>query len=175
MSASSLLQSLSFFINRSPIFVFSIAVLTLGVVVGFYLILEWFRHGRRHHFPLFWAIGLFLFYWFQIPFILANAGVRFTVTDFNLFYALTLPTIFGGLMLIYLGVLSILQPPNAKKIKFWLSVWSMACILFFFYYLVIKGGIIDNHSSVFIVNLLFFVPARLLILLVLWKWLRLQS
>lgn len=162
-------------INRTPLFIFSIAVLTLGVVIGLYLLLEWFRHGRRYKFPLYWAIGLFLFYWFQIPYILANAGVRFTVTDFNLFYALTLPTIFGGLMLIYLGILSILQPPNIKKIKFWLSLWLAACFLFFFYYFVIKGGVIDNHSSVFVVNLLFFVPARLLILFALWRWLRRQS
>lgn len=166
---------LSLWPQPNSMFVFSLTVLTLGVVIGLYLLLEWFRHGRQYKFPLYWAIGLFLFYWFQIPFILANAGVRFTVTDFNLFYALTLPTIFGGLMLIYLGILSILQPPNAKKIKFWLSVWFVACILFFFYYLVIKGGVIDNHSSVFVVNLLFFVPARLLILFALFKWLRLQS
>lgn len=171
----SLSYAVQTFMSQNPTFYLSLAVLVIGILGGLYLFLEWLRHGRQHKFPLLWGNGLLLLYWFQIPFILVNAGVRFTITDFNFFYAFALPTTFGGLVLVYLGILSVLQPPNSKKIKFWLSLWFVACILFFFYYFVIKGGIITDYSSVFIVNLLFFVPARLLILFALWEWLRLQS
>ena len=67
---------------------------------------EWFRH-KRHGFYILWSIGILSLGAFQLPFLLANAGARFTLTTFNVFYAITAPLSFLGLLLIYAGLLPI--------------------------------------------------------------------
>ena len=93
-------------INR---IVISSSALVLGIIVSIYFVIWWWQHrdGRHALSLLYWAIALFLFYWFQVPAILAGFGRVVTVTDFNLFFTLTFPITFVALILVYVGILSI--------------------------------------------------------------------
>jgi hypothetical protein len=70
---------------NAPFYV-SLIVLLLVVIGSAYLAAEWFYH-KRHGFYILWSLGLLALSAFQLPFLLANAGTRFTVTTFNVFYA----------------------------------------------------------------------------------------
>ena len=154
-------------------FYFSLVTLVIGVIGGLYLFIHWLRH-RKHKFSLLWAIGLFLLYWFQVPFILANAGVRFTVTNFNLFYSITLPLVFLGTILIYLGILSVSPFKNQKRVNLYLFLWFVLSALVFAYYFIFQVGY-STRLFQFGPTLVFFLPLYLLILSALWRWYRRQD
>ena len=95
--------------NLSGIFLPALA-LALGVAASVYLVILWWQcRGKSEHAKglLFWAIGLFLMYWFQIPAVLIGSGKIITVTDFNFFFALTFPITFLALIFLYFGILQI--------------------------------------------------------------------
>lgn len=148
---------------------FSSATLILGIVIGCYFLFEWLLHKRRYKLPLFWAIGLFFLYWFLVPYILGNAGFRFTLTDFNVFYSFAFPVTFGGLILVYLGILTISPFKNQKRINRLLTMWFVLCLLVFSFYFLVRGGEQTGRSPLFITTFLFFLPLRLLILFAVWK------
>src|SRR3989338_11500205 len=81
----------------------------LGLLVSAYLFIEWLRHHRRPWFLLYWALALFLMYWFQVPVILTNLGKTIVQSEFNFFFAITFPITFVALILIYLGVLDAIK------------------------------------------------------------------
>lgn len=120
--------------------------------------------------PFFWGIGLFFLYWSLIPYILGNAGFRFTLTDFNAFYSLAFPATFGGLILVYLGILTISPLKNQKRINRLAVAWFVLCLLVFSFYFLMKGGEQTGRLPLFISTFLFFLPLRLLTLFAIWKW-----
>ncbi len=157
----------------NPMFYFSLATLVLGVVGALYLLLEWIHHRRERKFALYWSIGLFLLFWFQIPAILSFANQSFMLTDFNLFFSFAFPTAFIGSLLIYAGILSVTRNPSPRrKIAFILWV-AIATILFFFYFA--NRNTIMNYSSTFIFILGFFLPLHILSLRELWRWRKIDN
>jgi len=149
-------------------FYFSLVTLVLGVVGAIYLLVEWLYHRRERKFALYWSIGLFLLYWFQIPAILSHASQSFTLTDFNLFFSFAFPASFIGILLIYSGILSVTRAPSQKR-NMALVIWAViASTLFSFYFA--NQHIITSHTSSYILIFLFFVPLQVLILFELWRW-----
>ncbi|MBI1956850.1 MAG: hypothetical protein HYS44_00095 [Candidatus Niyogibacteria bacterium] len=147
--------------------------LTLGVLTSVYFVVQWWRQrdGRRERALLLWALALFLMYWFQVPAILSGLGKTITVTDFNLFFALTFPITFLALIFIYIGILQISGIRLGKKQMLALSAWFLAAILFFAYQFIVNKGVIQtyllplmgNLFYIFIRALIVFTVIRLLI------------
>jgi len=150
---------------------FPLFALALGALVSICLLVEWLRHGRRPWFLLLWALALFLMYWFQVPVILTNLGKVITVTDFNLFFALTLPTTFLALILIYLGVVEITRFQLKRQTKVLLFLWFLSSILFFAYQFIVNEGIIRTYAPPLVGNLVFYLPIRIFIIAILVRWL----
>ena len=150
---------------------FPIVALALGVLVSVYLFVDWLRHGRRPRFLLCWALALFLMYWFQVPVILTNLGKVITVTDFNFFFALTLPVTFLALMLIFLGVVEFIGLRLRTGTKIALFLWFLSSVLFFAYQFILNEGIIKTYAMPLAGNLAFYLPLRIVIIAVLVRWL----
>lgn len=157
--------------NYSSLFYFSTTTLILGIVGGLYLFIDWLYHRRQHKFALLWSIGLFALYWFQVPAILASSGASFTLTDFNRFFSVAFPTAFIGAVLIYAGILSVLKPPNQKKISRYLLLWAILALAVFALYFR-QTTTITTYIPLFATLFLFFLPIHILIVLVAWRWSR---
>ena len=155
----------------------SSSALVLGIAASAYFLIWWRRHrGERHaRALLFWSIALFLFYWFQVPAILAGFGKVVTVTDFNLFFALTFPMTFLALIMVYLGILQIWGGGGGRvrvgetgimstRSKILFFVWFVFAITFFAYYFIVRKGIIDTFAFPFVGNLALYLPLRILII-----------
>jgi len=142
--------------------------LALGIFASIYFVFWWWRHRRRDEAHarslLFWAMGLFLMYWFQVPAILVGLGKTVTVTDFNLFFALTLPITFLALMLFYFGILQISKIDLGRNKKIFLFAWFVFAVAFFAYYFITEKGIINTYVLPLVGNILFYLPIRLLII-----------
>lgn len=136
-----------------------------------YLLVKWLRHPQRPRFLLFWALSLFLMYWFEVPLILGVLGKVVTVTSFNLFFAMMLPVTFLALVLLYRGTLELLEIRWTKKANTLFFFWFLAAVVFFGYVFTIGGGIIRTYALTLGGTLMFFVPIRALIILTLTKWL----
>ncbi len=106
----------------------------------------------------------FLMYWFQVPAILIGLGKTITVTDFNLFFALTLPITFLALILVYVGILQIADFAVSRRRKVFLFSWFALAILFFAYYFVSQRGIINTYALPLVGNIAFYFVIRVLIL-----------
>jgi hypothetical protein len=160
--------------SQSPSFYFSLTVLTAGILSGLYLFYHWWRH-KEHKLALYWAAGLFLQYWFQVPAILANARIHLILSDFNLFYSIAFPLLFLGTILIYCGILSVVPPKNTKKTTVFLAAWVLLSFLIFGYYFILMKGHATNRITLFIPSIFFFLPLYGLILAALWRWNAIQD
>jgi hypothetical protein len=143
----------------------------LGLLVSAYLFIEWLRHNRRPWFLLYWALALFLMYWFQVPVILTNLGKTIVQSDFNFFFAITLPITFVALVFVYWGALNIIGIQVSKKIKLLFLAWFLFALAFFVQQFVVQGGVIQEYSLPLVGNIGFYLPIRLLIIFVLARWL----
>jgi hypothetical protein len=136
----------------------SLGALLIGILGGLYFFCEWLRH--KHASAFFWALGLFCLFLFQIPAILGDAGVRFVLTQFNLFFAVSFPISFFGLIMIYFGILSLTEPfPRNAYLVF--SVWFSASLLFFTKYFFLNQTV-TSHWPLYGAILLFFLPVHIL-------------
>lgn len=160
----------SLLMSRDPLFYFSITTLIVGTLGSLYLLYEWLKHKRRHKFYVFWSVGLFILYLFQIPFILVNSGFHLTVTDFNAFYSVAFPLTFLGLILIYLGIRSVSPPRNPKRLKLYLFFWFVLSLLVFSFYFIVRSGYVEDYTIQFLVIFLFFIPTYFLNLFALSRW-----
>lgn len=142
----------------------------LGLLVSVYLFVEWLRHGRRPWFLLYWASALFLMYWFQVPVILTNLGKTIVQSDFNFFFAITLPITFVALVLIYWGVLDAIGIRLKPKIKLLFFAWFLFALAFFVQQFIVQGGVIQRYPLPLVGNIGFYLPIRLLIILTLAGW-----
>jgi translocator protein len=152
-----------------PDFYFSLLVLAIGVAACVYFLIEWFAHGG-HHFLLFWAFGFLALYWFQIPTVLANAGVGFALPDFNLFYTISFPLGFLGLLAIYFGIRSAWPAGSADAVEYRIVLAWLAVALALLWGYLAAGSAVATHLLASIVILFFFAPAGLLVLTALRKW-----
>lgn len=136
----------------------------LGFIVSIYLFAKWLRHRKRPKFLLFWSVALFLMYWFQVPLILSLLGRKMVITDFNLFFALTLPITFLALVFIYLGLLKNWGIKFGQTSKIIFLFWFLFALIFFVYYFISNEGIIRTYSMPLMGNIGFYVPIRILII-----------
>src|SRR3989344_7733681 len=143
-----------------------------GLATSIFLFFEWLRHGRRPRFYLYWAIALFLMFWFQIPVILTNLGRTVEQSDFNFFFALTLPITFVALVFIYRGVLAAIGLRLGSTLKIVFFAWSLLAVLFFSWQFLANEGIIKTYALPLVGNLGFYIPLRAMIIgvLLLWLW-----
>src|SRR3989344_9141132 len=118
----------------------------LGLLVSAYLFIEWLRHHRRPWFLIYWALALFLMYWFQVPVILTNLGRTTTITAFNFFFAVTFPVTFLALALIFLGVLDALNIQMSRRKKWLFLAWFVSAMAFFAYHFIVRKGVIQTYS-----------------------------
>ena len=152
------------------IFLSALAII-LGVATSVYFFISWWRHRDKKK-PLallYWAIALFLMYWFQAPAIFVSFGKSITVTDFNFFFALTLPITFLALILVYSGLIRLAGINLNQKYKILFAVWFLIAVLFFGYHFFIKGGIIKDYLLPIAGNVAFYVPIRILIIVTVLK------
>lgn len=153
-------------------FFVSAFVLATGVSTSIYLLAMWFRHAvPRPRFLVLWAAALFLHYWFQVPAILVGWGRQITVTNFNLFFAITLPITFVALVLLYAGLLEIFGMRPAPRAKRLFYGWVIGAFVFFAWYFIRHGGVIETYSMPIVGNLAFYLPIRILIFVPLVRWL----
>ena len=152
-------------------FVFPVAALALGILTSAYFLIEWWRAHRRPRFLLLWAVALFLMYWFQVPTILTGPGKVITVTDFNLFFALTLPITFVALVLVYIGSLEVVGSRLKGRTRTWFLCWFLFAVIFFAYHFIMRKGVIETHTLPFVGNVAFYLPIRMLILFIFVRWL----
>lgn len=145
--------------------------LILGILTSIYFLVLWWRHRHEQHDKslLFWALALFLMYWFQIPAILFSATKLIIVSNFNLFFALTFPITLLALIFIYLGILQISKIQMHKNKKRLFFLWFSSAIIFFIYQFISNNGIIDTYTMPLVGNIVFYLPIRLLIIFVLVK------
>jgi hypothetical protein len=109
-------------------------------------------------------------YWFQVPVILTNLGKVITVTDFNLFFALTLPINFLALVLIYWGSIEVLGSRLKPKSRKLLIGWFLFAVVFFVYHFIARKGVIEVYSLPIVGNFLLYVPLNSIIIITFVRW-----
>lgn len=154
----------------NPEFYLSSAGFVLGTLSGAYLLFKYYKNGRASRFLFRWLIGLALVYWFRIPTILANAGSRFVLQNFNLFLAAAFPASLLGFILMLTGVQSVWPSLSKKTLLRFSLVWLGGAALFFSVAFLKTG--FTNYLPAFLVNVAIFPPVRALILYSLWRWYR---
>jgi hypothetical protein len=141
-------------------FYLSLLALATGIGGGIYFLSEWVRHGRKYRFLLFWAVALFCLFLFQIPSIFFNGHAGGIVTNFNLFFSVTLPISFLGLVAEYLGILSLARPIGTKTYLLFFA-WLLAGALYFASYFA-PGRTFTSHLPLYGAIVLFFLPIHFL-------------
>lgn len=122
---------IKFLMSRNPMFYFALVTFVAGIVSAIYFFTEWLRRGRHRFFILYWALGLLLLYWFQIPVIIGLAGKKIVYASFNQLFLVSTPMTLLGYLLIYLGIRSVAQLPLSKKSYTLLILWFIASIIFY--------------------------------------------
>lgn len=140
---------------------FSTGVFVLSLLGGCYLLIGWLLHNKRDPLMVLWAIGLWLTYWIQIPAMLVNSGVEFTVTDLNLIFAIAAPLCFLGMLLIFAGIALRASARPPVMLFRMLSLWFLACALFFLYAFQ-QGSQITTYWPATVGAVFFFVPLLML-------------
>lgn len=144
-------------------FYLSLITVMGGLFGGIIFLVLWLRN-RERPFSLFVSLGMFLPSLFEAPFILANWGIQLAVTDYNLFYAITIPLAFAGTVLLYVGLWFIAQKPDFKTLMYATAAWVFVCVLAANYVFLARGGIMTNHFFHLASILLFLLPIHLLLL-----------
>lgn len=148
--------------------------LILGISSSICLLVWWYK---KHHSwqggraPLFWALALFLMYWFQIPALLSSLKKVIIVTNFNLFFVITFPLTFLALIFLYLGLLQIFKIQLERKQKYIFFIWFFSALFFFAYHFIVYKGIIETYALPLVGNIAFYIPIRGLIIFTLIRWL----
>lgn len=150
---------------------FPLLAFVSGLVSSSYFFLVWKKNRGRPHYLLLWALGLFLMYWFQVPIILTNLGVLVTVTDFNFFFAITLPITFLALALMYRGVAEALGTRLSPQRRALLWAWFAFAAIFFSYHFIARKGVIEVYSLPTVGNLFFYIPLYFIIIVTTARWL----
>ncbi|MBU6500227.1 MAG: hypothetical protein KGJ89_00110 [Patescibacteria group bacterium] len=141
-------------------FYLSATALLAGIGGGIYFLTEWLWHNRTYKFLLFWAIGLFCLFIFQIPTILTNAGRHLVLTDFNKFFSIIIPISFLALVSIYLGILSLVKPVR-KKVYISFTIWIIASLAYFGFYFW-ENNVFTSRIPLYGMIILFFLPIHIL-------------
>jgi|GEM_PF-4181758 len=155
----------------NPEFFLSSGGLLLGTLGSVYFLMEYLRHRRESKFLLYWAIGLLLLFWFRIPIILLNAGVRFYFSGFHAFLAAAFPLALVGLIFLLAGVNSVHPFINKRKVSIFLILWLILALAFFAALFLGPFPLVKSNFSVLVVNLLLFAPVRLFLLYAIVRWL----
>lgn len=151
-------------------FFLSVGGLILGTLGCAYLIFEYLRHGKTAKFLLFWAIGTLLLFWFRIPIIMLNAGVKFFFSTFDIFLAVTFPMAMVGLILLIRGAQLIYAELNRKETNKFLNIWMVLTVIFFGL-MFIEGTLLQAKAAFLVANLFLFLPVRLILLYSIFRWL----
>lgn len=143
----------------------------LGLLCSAYLFYEWLKHRRVHAFPLFWSVGLLIFNIFNVPTVWANIKPPINISDWIGFYTLTIPLVFLGWILIYIGVIHVRSLSEKHRLAERLFFgWFLASLIFYYFRFSLeppKGYILS-----FVGIMVFFLPIHILALISLWRWLR---
>lgn len=145
------------------LFITSLA-LVAGFVGGFFLLIEWLRHGRKHPFILMWSVALLLLNWFQVPSMLSAMGWQLIYTDFNVLFLWSTQFNFLAYLLIYFAIRSFSCNPIKKRASYLiLGAWFAGGLLY--YHLIYFGGrAIQSPWELVGGLILFFIPIHLIIL-----------
>lgn len=124
-----------------------LSALSIAAAIGgsLFLFREWIASGRKRAAFLFWTIALASLFVFQVPTVLFIAATHpYTVSDFNVFYAITLPLSFFGIIMEFFGVLALTRPIS-KRIYTIFTLWFFGAIAFFDYEFM-PGKIVMSHA-----------------------------
>lgn len=145
-------------------FFISIFTLVAGFVGGFFLLIEWLRHRRRHSFVLMWSFALLLLNWFQIPNLFYTVGLKITYTDFNSLFLWSTQFNFLAYLFIFFGIRLISNNPFKRKSSYLFPVLWFAGGLLYYYFLYNGNRPIQSPWQIVGGLVFFFIPIHVLIL-----------
>lgn len=116
--------------HLSLAFLLSFVSLAFGAGSGAFFFLLWRESRYKDEFAFASCVGIFLQYLFQIPFILANAGVSFELTRFNGYFLAAFAANFIGLAFIFKAVFQRLGGVSLKESFIAIAVWFVGLVLF---------------------------------------------
>lgn len=135
-------------------------IFLIGIFFSLILFVFWLANSRKDSFALYWGLGFLLWNWSQIPTMLSLSGESVVLTDFNLFFAITIPLSFLARIFIHFGLRSVLGYKNTRKVVLQFLAWFVAFILYYIYFFVVSGH--ASSEAVFYEMVLFFIPMSLL-------------
>ncbi len=143
-------------------FILSFISLAFGIGSGVFFFLLWKESSYKNGFLLSSAIGIFLMYLFQVPFILANAGVSFVQTRFNFYFLFAFFANFSGLVLLFWAATKVLGSSGRRRIAVALTAWFVFVCLsilnnWFSY------GLLKERLPLLVGAFFIFIPLRLII------------
>lgn len=144
-----------------PPFLIALMPLLVGTSAGAYFTRAWFMDERRPPLLLYWTFGLGLLWWFKVPNVLLHAGIPFVQQELYPFLFVTLLLYFVGHLFLLRAMFSLCGGPNASVR--WYVLWGLLAALYFFFTFFVEGSDV-TYAPVWGSNLLFFMPAQLLML-----------
>ncbi|OHA76158.1 MAG: hypothetical protein A3H01_00160 [Candidatus Wildermuthbacteria bacterium RIFCSPLOWO2_12_FULL_40_9] len=150
----------------------AIAGFALGLICSLFLFYVWIKYHRNRSHILLWSGGLTLFYIFLIPFIWANLGINVVLDKWTNFFIFTIPLIFLGWVLVYLGIIRV-KLPLARKIPtiYYSLLFFWVLSSFFFYAIRFYSSGYQQLLSIIGIAV-FFIAIHILILLALLDWIK---
>ncbi|MDZ4229909.1 MAG: hypothetical protein U1C53_02105 [Candidatus Veblenbacteria bacterium] len=150
-----------------------LAAISLSCLTGLFLLFEWLRLGMRHYFLFDWGAGLFLLYWYSMPWVAAGSGSRLVVEDLNWLFTFSFLLTFLGLLLITVGVTQLNPLPKQELAEKFMLLWYVAYVVFQLVYLAIpKAG---EYLPLWVLVITFYIPLQLLLSYSLWWWFKTRS
>ncbi len=151
-------------------FYFGLFAFIFSILVAGYYVIDWVRfHYKEHgHVTLFWAAGFFLSFWFQIPFLIANAGLPVVVSQYHTLFSVMVPIAFLGVILIYRSLRS-LTHSGSIALDLGLTIWFFGAAAYFGFFFNV-GDIVSTYAPIVFAAAIFFFVLFTGILLTLISW-----
>ncbi len=158
-----------------PVSILPILTFVVGTVGGLLFLLDWLHVRPLGKLLLYWSVGLLFLHWLQVPILIAASGTPVVVEDMDIFISLGYPLTLIGLLLVYLGVATALPAAVLRRLHATIVIELSIAMAVYIISLFTAHGVNADFLLLFVTNLLFFLPVRLLILFALWRWRRTVS
>lgn len=157
-------------IIAQPVSLIGLIIFWVGIGVGLLGLVDWGMHHRGGRTLLYWAIGLLLLHWIQLPVIIARSGVHVFLADMNTFIAFAFPAAFAGLLLVYLGVLECAPVQPSRRLSVWVAVELTVAIGVYTVALFTANVAHSNFVLLLVTNVLLYLPLHVLVFSLVWRW-----
>lgn len=149
--------------------IFSLVAFVLDLIFAVYFFKKYLKSQKQQKIFLYISLVLFFIYWTRLPFALNLLGFTFIVERIYLVFAFALPLYLIALIFIILILRSLCIAIVQKRLFIVFHVWAAVAFIAMFYYFISYKGLFPEYTPIKTMYYVFIFPARLSILLIIFR------